>query len=66
MAGVGKSSLDICQDPTLNQSTAFTEAEKEALGLVGLVPGRHRIPGAETGSQTSPHPWLPLPEISCR
>jgi malate dehydrogenase (oxaloacetate-decarboxylating)(NADP+) len=26
------------QDPKLNKSTAFTEAEKEALGLVGLVP----------------------------
>ena len=26
------------RDPTLNKSTAFTEAEKEALGLVGLVP----------------------------
>ena len=38
MVGVSKRSLDICQDPTLNKSTAFTEAEKEALGLVGLVP----------------------------
>jgi malate dehydrogenase (oxaloacetate-decarboxylating)(NADP+) len=25
-------------DPTLNKSTAFTEAEKQTLGLVGLVP----------------------------
>jgi malate dehydrogenase (oxaloacetate-decarboxylating)(NADP+) len=25
-------------DPSLNKSTAFTDAEKEALGLVGLVP----------------------------
>jgi malate dehydrogenase (oxaloacetate-decarboxylating)(NADP+) len=25
-------------DPSLNKSTAFTEAEKQALGLVGLVP----------------------------
>ena len=38
MAGVSKKSLDLCQDPTLNKSTAFTEAEKEALRLVGLVP----------------------------
>lgn len=38
MATVSKRSLDICQDPTLNKSTAFTEAEKEALSLVGLVP----------------------------
>jgi malate dehydrogenase (oxaloacetate-decarboxylating)(NADP+) len=38
MVEMSKRSLDICQDPTLNKSTAFTEAEKEALGLVGLVP----------------------------
>ena len=38
MAGASKKGLDILQDPFLNKSTAFTEAEKEALGLVGLVP----------------------------
>ena len=38
MAGVSKKGMDILQDPSLNKSTAFTEAEKEALGLVGLVP----------------------------
>ena len=26
------------QDPSLNKSTAFTEAEKQTLGIVGLVP----------------------------
>ena len=30
--------IAVLQDPKLNKSTAFTEAEKEALGLVGLVP----------------------------
>jgi malate dehydrogenase (oxaloacetate-decarboxylating)(NADP+) len=34
----GKRGIDILHDPQLNKSTAFTEAEKEALGLVGLVP----------------------------
>ena len=34
----GKRGIDLIQDPTLNKSTAFTEAEKQALGLVGLVP----------------------------
>jgi malate dehydrogenase (oxaloacetate-decarboxylating)(NADP+) len=29
---------DILDNSTLNKSTAFTEAEKQALGLVGLVP----------------------------
>src|SRR6266566_3748847 len=28
----------LLRDPQLNKSTAFTEAEREALGLVGLVP----------------------------
>ena len=28
----------VLQDPKLNKSTAFTEAEKQALGLIGLVP----------------------------
>jgi malate dehydrogenase (oxaloacetate-decarboxylating)(NADP+) len=30
--------VGLLQDPELNKSTAFTEAEKEALGLIGLVP----------------------------
>jgi malate dehydrogenase (oxaloacetate-decarboxylating)(NADP+) len=34
----GKRGIDVLRDPELNKSTAFTEAEKEALGLVGLVP----------------------------
>ncbi len=34
----GKRGIDLLQDPSLNKSTAFTEAEKQALGIVGLVP----------------------------
>jgi malate dehydrogenase (oxaloacetate-decarboxylating)(NADP+) len=30
--------IGVLQDPRLNKSTAFTEAEKRALGLVGLLP----------------------------
>ncbi|HET8924344.1 MAG TPA: NAD-dependent malic enzyme [Candidatus Acidoferrum sp.] len=30
--------IAVLQDPKLNKSTAFTEAEKQALGLIGLVP----------------------------
>jgi malate dehydrogenase (oxaloacetate-decarboxylating)(NADP+) len=33
-----KRGIDVLQDPSLNKSTAFTEAEKEALGIVGLIP----------------------------
>src|ERR1700736_3268866 len=33
-----KHGTDLLQDPSLNKSTAFSEAEKQALGLVGLVP----------------------------
>jgi malate dehydrogenase (oxaloacetate-decarboxylating)(NADP+) len=33
-----KRSIDLLHDPVLNKATAYTEAEREALGLVGLVP----------------------------
>ena len=33
-----KRGIALLHDPSLNKSTAFTEAEKESLGLVGLVP----------------------------
>ena len=35
---VSKRNIDLLHDPTLNKSTAYTEAERQALGLVGLVP----------------------------
>jgi len=35
---VPKRGIELLQDPLLNKSTAFPEGEKEALGLVGLVP----------------------------
>jgi len=34
----GKRGVDVLNDPSLNKSTAFAEAERQALGLVGLVP----------------------------
>lgn len=33
-----KRGIELLRDPTLNKSTAFTEKEKQELGLVGLVP----------------------------
>src|SRR6516162_8160369 len=33
-----KRGMELLQNPSLNKSTAFTEAEKQALGIVGLVP----------------------------
>ena len=30
--------VSVLRDPRLNKSTAFTESEREALGLVGLLP----------------------------
>ena len=33
-----KRGIDLLWDPSFNKSTAFTEAEKQALGIVGLVP----------------------------
>src|SRR6267378_5838882 len=38
MASSTKRGIELLQDPSLNKSSAFTEAEKQALGLVGLVP----------------------------
>jgi malate dehydrogenase (oxaloacetate-decarboxylating)(NADP+) len=35
---MSKRGIDLLSDPSLNKSTAFTEAEKEALGIIGLVP----------------------------
>jgi malate dehydrogenase (oxaloacetate-decarboxylating)(NADP+) len=35
---VNKRGIDLLHDPALNKSTAFTEAERQTLGLVGLVP----------------------------
>src|SRR3989440_10525683 len=34
----GKRGIDVLHDPVINKSTAYTEAERQALGLVGLVP----------------------------
>ncbi len=38
MTASPKRSIELLEDPSLNKSTAFTEAEREAFGLVGLVP----------------------------
>ena len=34
----GKRGVEVLRDPALNKSTAFSEGEKKALGLIGLVP----------------------------
>src|SRR5262249_47405740 len=34
----GKRGIDILHDPGLNKATAYSEAERETLGLVGLIP----------------------------
>jgi malate dehydrogenase (oxaloacetate-decarboxylating)(NADP+) len=35
---VSKRGIELLEDPSLNKSTAFTESEKQAFGLVGLLP----------------------------
>src|SRR5215469_7729750 len=37
-SGISKRGIDVLHDPRINKSTGFTEAERQALGLVGLVP----------------------------
>ena len=36
--GNSERGIDVLHDPTLNKSTGYSEAERRALGLVGLVP----------------------------
>ena len=36
--GTSKRGIDVLHDPRINRSTGFTEGEREALGLIGLVP----------------------------
>ena len=36
--GGKKRGIDVLRDPRINESTAYTEAERQALGVVGLVP----------------------------
>src|SRR6267378_3407123 len=38
MPSATKHGIELLHDPLFNKSTAFTGAEKQALGLVGLVP----------------------------
>jgi malate dehydrogenase (oxaloacetate-decarboxylating)(NADP+) len=38
MTSTAKLGSELLRDPSLNKSTAFTEAEKQELGLVGLLP----------------------------
>src|SRR5260370_2165425 len=38
MTSSAKYVIELLHDPSLNKSTAFTDTEKQALGLVGLVP----------------------------
>jgi malate dehydrogenase (oxaloacetate-decarboxylating)(NADP+) len=38
MPNLAKYGVELLHDPSLNKSTAFTEAEKQSFGLVGLIP----------------------------
>src|SRR5499427_4804689 len=38
MTNTSKRGIEVLRDPSLNKSTAYSEAEKQDLGLIGLVP----------------------------
>ena len=38
MTNTSKRGIEVLRDPSLHKSTAYTEAEKQELGLIGLVP----------------------------
>ena len=42
-----KRGIDLIHDPSLNKSTAFTESEQQALGIVGLVPDVTETPDVQ-------------------
>jgi hypothetical protein len=50
--GITKRGIDLLHDPRLNKSIPFTEAERQALGLVGLMyPAKaKRVTDASTAS----------------
>ena len=45
-----KRGIDLLHDPQHNKSTAFTEAEREALGLTGLLPAGVDTEETQVGS----------------
>ncbi len=44
---VAKRGIDLLHDPQLNKSTAFTEAERDTLGLTGLLPAGVESEGSQ-------------------
>jgi len=43
MTSTAKHGIELLRDPSLNKSTAFAEAEKQALGLIGRARGQARL-----------------------
>jgi len=58
--------IELLHDPSLNKSSAFTEAEKQALGLVGLLPDVTGSPShARSHHRADGRPIRSAPSASC-
>ena len=51
MANTDRRATDVLNDPQINKANGFTEAERQALGLVGLIEAAHAVTDQVTAEQ---------------
>jgi malate dehydrogenase (oxaloacetate-decarboxylating)(NADP+) len=50
-ANTDRRATDVLNDPQINKANGFTEAERQALGLVGLIEAAHAVTDQVTAEQ---------------